>query len=56
MAAALELYKETGSGIYINNLINNGLWTRINPYHPTVTYTMPSCSFTWGNFKNKIGF
>ncbi|MCX9044969.1 RHS repeat-associated core domain-containing protein, partial [Citrobacter portucalensis] len=48
MAAAIELYKETGSENYILNLLEHGKWDKGKPGN---SRSMPSRSW-WGNLKN----
>ncbi|CDL81248.1 hypothetical protein [Xenorhabdus szentirmaii] len=54
MAAAQEIYKETGDATYIHKLIEHGRWDKVNS--PTVDVRpMPSRGF-FGNLRNKLGF
>jgi hypothetical protein len=54
MAAAQELYKETGDPTAVNKLIRHGLWTETNtpPYR---SRPLPGRS-SWSRFRNWIGF
>ncbi len=54
MAAAQEIYKETGDSKYIKQLLNEGRWTK-QDLPPIESRPMPSRGF-FGNLRNKLGF
>ncbi len=54
MAAAQEIYKETGNSQYITQLLNEGRWTK-QDLPLLESKPMPSRSFL-GSLRNKLGF
>jgi hypothetical protein len=53
MAAAMELYWETGDSSYVRNLITFGLWAE-RPQAPIDSWFLPTRS-RWRAFRNWLG-
>ncbi len=54
MAAAMEVYQETGNPTYVQLLVQWGLWTEVNR-PPVDSRPLPSRTW-WGAFRNWLGF